>query len=254
MDAQESRCSAREGLTLEHTHPFALGGETTADNLRLLCAAHNRHTARKQLGEAQIEQKILESEYERAHRGLRNIGFSDKLCKKALAELRKKSRATGAKELIVEALAVLVPDKTPSMVRDSSHPRWPLPRAEYRSWDGVGHTSARPVAGDAPGAGALASGGARQIARRPLGSCSAHQRELPPSHFPPNAASADRRSTSTKARFIPNRARSFTPLLRSTRRLAASRAHAGTATATLCSTRPLPLHTTRAACRSDDCA
>ena len=136
VDEEGNRCSAREALTIEHREAFALGGEATAENLCLLCAAHNRHTARHVFGEEHVERKIAESEYERAHRGLRNIGFSDKLCKKALTELRKNSLATGAKELIVEALALLVPDKPASMVRDCARPRW-----SHRSWDGVGHTS-----------------------------------------------------------------------------------------------------------------
>ena len=139
VDDDGNRCSAREALTIEHREAFALGGEASAENLCLLCAAHNRHAARKVFGNEHVERKIAESEYERAHRGLRNFGFSDKLCKKALAELRKNSDATCAKQLIVEALALLVPDKPVSMVRDSARPRWgygfetSLAICEYRS-------------------------------------------------------------------------------------------------------------------------
>ena len=136
VDADGNRCSARAALTIEHREAFALGGEATAANLCLLCAAHNRHSAREVFGEAHVERKIAESEYERAHRGLRNFGFSDKLCKKALAELRKSSRATGAKELIVEALALLVPDKPATMLRDCARPSW-----ARRFRDGIGHGS-----------------------------------------------------------------------------------------------------------------
>jgi hypothetical protein len=39
------RCDARGFLQLHHERPFALGGADTPDNLRLLCAAHNRFLA-----------------------------------------------------------------------------------------------------------------------------------------------------------------------------------------------------------------
>ncbi len=41
------RCSETRFLQFDHIHPFALGGETRATNLRLLCANHNRARARK---------------------------------------------------------------------------------------------------------------------------------------------------------------------------------------------------------------
>jgi 5-methylcytosine-specific restriction endonuclease McrA len=129
VDENGNRCSARQQLTLEHRHPFALGGATTAENLCLLCAAHNRHTARKAFGEEHVEQRILEAEYERTHVALRKAGFRDHEARKALAILKQTSRATRTKDLLVEALAVLVPavpEPTTWSVRDSSGPRWPL--------------------------------------------------------------------------------------------------------------------------------
>jgi len=42
------RCSSTYLLQFDHIHPFALGGPTIADNLRLRCAAHNRWSAAKQ--------------------------------------------------------------------------------------------------------------------------------------------------------------------------------------------------------------
>ena len=38
------------GLQFDHIKPFALGGETTQSNLRLLCANHNRYLAEKEFG------------------------------------------------------------------------------------------------------------------------------------------------------------------------------------------------------------
>jgi 5-methylcytosine-specific restriction endonuclease McrA len=130
VDEKGNRCSAREQLTIEHRHPFALGGATTATNLCLLCAAHNRHTARKAFGQTHVEQKILEAEYERTHAALCKMGFREKEARTALAGLKSTSRATSAKELLVEALAVLVPAAqaagapTKWTVRDSVRPRW----------------------------------------------------------------------------------------------------------------------------------
>jgi 5-methylcytosine-specific restriction endonuclease McrA len=40
------RCSARRWLELDHIDPFALGGESTVENLRLRCRAHNQRHAR----------------------------------------------------------------------------------------------------------------------------------------------------------------------------------------------------------------
>ena len=37
------RCASRHLLQTDHRFPFALGGGTEPDNLRLLCAAHHRH-------------------------------------------------------------------------------------------------------------------------------------------------------------------------------------------------------------------
>ena len=45
------RCGSQHLLQIDHIQPFAMGGTTTADNLQLLCGAHNRHRARKSFGE-----------------------------------------------------------------------------------------------------------------------------------------------------------------------------------------------------------
>lgn len=52
-DPQTKRqCGSTHHLQLDHVYPKALGGEDSLDNLRCLCGAHNRHTARLVLGEA----------------------------------------------------------------------------------------------------------------------------------------------------------------------------------------------------------
>src|SRR5216117_3244610 len=39
------RCTSRGFLEFDHIVPFAVGGEATVENLRLLCKSHNRHEA-----------------------------------------------------------------------------------------------------------------------------------------------------------------------------------------------------------------
>ena len=45
VGANNRRCTARSFLELDHIVPFAVGGEATVENLRLLCKIHNRHEA-----------------------------------------------------------------------------------------------------------------------------------------------------------------------------------------------------------------
>ena len=48
-DAKTGRkCESTHALQYDHALPFALGGETNEDNLRLRCQAHNAHTAIRQ--------------------------------------------------------------------------------------------------------------------------------------------------------------------------------------------------------------
>jgi len=44
------RCGATRGLHIDHIVPYARGGTNTANNLRLLCAKHNRLEAERLLG------------------------------------------------------------------------------------------------------------------------------------------------------------------------------------------------------------
>jgi hypothetical protein len=46
------RCECRQALEFDHVVPIARGGQTTLENLRLLCSAHNQFAAEQQLGQA----------------------------------------------------------------------------------------------------------------------------------------------------------------------------------------------------------
>jgi hypothetical protein len=52
------RCEARAFLQFHHETPWALGGCDTADNLRLLCRAHNRLAAEMELGAERVARAI----------------------------------------------------------------------------------------------------------------------------------------------------------------------------------------------------
>jgi hypothetical protein len=45
------RCPGRRFLQLDHIQPFARGGPSTVENLRLLCQTHNLHAAAQEYGE-----------------------------------------------------------------------------------------------------------------------------------------------------------------------------------------------------------
>ena len=54
-------CGSQRGLHFDHIVPFACGGESTAENLRLRCAAHNRLEAERQFGRGFMDRKVQEA-------------------------------------------------------------------------------------------------------------------------------------------------------------------------------------------------
>ena len=60
VGANGKRCEGEHNLQYDHYPvPYARGGKSTVDNLRLLCAKHNRHTAKKTYGEAVITKHYI---------------------------------------------------------------------------------------------------------------------------------------------------------------------------------------------------
>jgi len=53
--ANGCRCTAQAFLQVHHERPWARGGRETVDNLRLLCAAHNRLLAERDFGARHVE-------------------------------------------------------------------------------------------------------------------------------------------------------------------------------------------------------
>jgi len=56
IGAEGRRCGSKWRLELDHIHPAALGGPSTLDNIRLLCAAHNKLHAEQTFGRAHMAQ------------------------------------------------------------------------------------------------------------------------------------------------------------------------------------------------------
>jgi 5-methylcytosine-specific restriction endonuclease McrA len=52
VSPEGKRCECRHALEIDHIVPIARGGETTLENLRLLCPAHNQFAAEQQFGAA----------------------------------------------------------------------------------------------------------------------------------------------------------------------------------------------------------
>jgi 5-methylcytosine-specific restriction endonuclease McrA len=49
------RCEKRDQLEFDHIVPVAKGGESTVENLRLLCSAHNQHAAECEFGKEKMQ-------------------------------------------------------------------------------------------------------------------------------------------------------------------------------------------------------
>ena len=56
-DPDGRRCTERMDLQFDHVIPFARGGQTTVENVRLLCVVHNQHEAERVYGEAHMREQ-----------------------------------------------------------------------------------------------------------------------------------------------------------------------------------------------------
>jgi 5-methylcytosine-specific restriction endonuclease McrA len=55
------RCSSRTRLEFDHIEPVSRGGDSTVENLRLVCRAHNQYAAERAFGAEFMEQKRTEA-------------------------------------------------------------------------------------------------------------------------------------------------------------------------------------------------
>lgn len=66
VDENGRRCCARGFLELDHIDPASLDGSHEAENLRLLCRAHNQLVAEERFGKDYVERKKAEARRKRA--------------------------------------------------------------------------------------------------------------------------------------------------------------------------------------------
>jgi 5-methylcytosine-specific restriction endonuclease McrA len=58
VGANGVRCQCRDGLELDHIMPYACGGESTVENLRVLCSAHNLLAEVERFGAGFVQGKV----------------------------------------------------------------------------------------------------------------------------------------------------------------------------------------------------
>jgi hypothetical protein len=66
VSADGHRCGETMRVEIDHITPVALGGKSTAENLRVLCSAHNKHEAERVLGKARVQRRREIAQRERA--------------------------------------------------------------------------------------------------------------------------------------------------------------------------------------------
>jgi HNH endonuclease len=92
-----NRCPARADLEVDHIVPRARGGTNDAENLRVVCRAHNKLYAEQAFGRAHVEEQIHRRQRMSEHpasptadvarRALENLGFRRSDVKRAIKRL-----------------------------------------------------------------------------------------------------------------------------------------------------------------------
>jgi len=142
VDPTGRKCQERRFLTLEHRHPFALGGPATVENLCLLCRAHNAQAARRVFGDAFIATRVAAREVRKAsldddvarnqnsdtvrsspaasdafakvRSALTHLGFPERAVASTLLRLYRDHPGLEAEPLLRAALNLLTPPPAPS--------------------------------------------------------------------------------------------------------------------------------------------
>jgi hypothetical protein len=134
VDPTRRRCHERRFLTLEHRHPFSLGGAPTVENLCLLCKAHNAHAARRVFGDAFVESRLAAREalvtrvddvaggqtsvrqspshsdaFAKVRSALIHMGFCQRIVVSALLLLQREQPGLELEPLLRAALKLLTP-------------------------------------------------------------------------------------------------------------------------------------------------
>jgi hypothetical protein len=96
VSAEGHRCEETRRLEIDHVTPLALGGTSTAENLRLLCSAHNQHEAERVLDKEHVHRRREIARRERAR---------DRAAAQASAERQRARDAVSAEGAAARAKA-----------------------------------------------------------------------------------------------------------------------------------------------------
>jgi hypothetical protein len=130
-DETGRRCTARAFLEMDHVHEKALGGSGKPENMRWLCAAHNRLHAEQTFGRKTIEDAIhhrqrksmrsqeprLSETGAKALLGLRKLGFREAQARDVVAqvasELSERNEPESIELVLRQALLLLSDSRAP---------------------------------------------------------------------------------------------------------------------------------------------
>jgi hypothetical protein len=121
------RCEARALLQIDHQEPRALGGRGQVDNLRLLCAPHNRLVAKQRLGRERVQRAISERRRESALKKSSAAPSTSEASERSASEASERKRIEGAEGRSPRARSEGAEGRSP---RPSHSARATLERAE----------------------------------------------------------------------------------------------------------------------------
>jgi hypothetical protein len=108
------RCSATAFLELDHIRPRALGGQHDAENLRVLCRAHNQLHAEQTFSRDHVDRhrhlrqqkcSAASPPWSKVLDALRRLGFRDAQARKAVAAAEQRHGAASVEQALRHALA-----------------------------------------------------------------------------------------------------------------------------------------------------
>ena len=88
------RCEERREIELDHIVPVARGGQSTVENLRLLCRPHNRHEANREFGKEHMQAKREEAKRRRAAERFHKQAERERVAKRK-AEIERQREELG---------------------------------------------------------------------------------------------------------------------------------------------------------------
>jgi 5-methylcytosine-specific restriction endonuclease McrA len=94
VSADGHRCEERGQLECDHIIPVALGGQSTVENLRLLCRPHNRHAAERVFGKEHVRAQREEAKRRRAAERFHKQADRERVAKRK-AEIERQREELG---------------------------------------------------------------------------------------------------------------------------------------------------------------